>query len=409
MALLSAAAFWYGQRQQDLILFVFGIFGGMVLCVAASLVLGVAARLRRPVARPGRKQPLTVEAGFFRTTGFGLPLKWWMGLVDLEWQWAKPLGVQVRIREGSGLLAEKIRPGIRCHVSEIVREFTAADRFGLCQVTWRIPESRTLTILPFLGGLRKLPTLLARAGGGREAHWAGSPLGERLDIRRYIPGDSVRNILWKSFARTRELNARVPESSLQVSTRTVAFLITGRGDEAAAAAARAAIEEGALGIRWSFGTSGSPDPVHVKDAALIAIARSGSGGIPQTAPSINRGEGDLLHFLDRVYRAGARKCVLFVPARPGCWIESLIRVKGRWSGDLAVIVGFDGPDAATGVRKTGRASGTFDSREKWRRDLKEVLRRLSSEKIQALVLDRLTGRTFGMTRQRRNQNLRPLV
>ncbi len=97
-----------------------------------------------------------------------------------------------------------------------------------------------------------------------------------MEIRRYAPGDPVRHILWKVYARTRQLNVRVPERAIDRSRRTISYLLAGPEDEAAAAVARVALEQNLLGERWLFAADGSPEPQEEIEPALRAIARSGN-------------------------------------------------------------------------------------------------------------------------------------
>ena len=49
--------------------------------------------------------------------------------------------------------------------------------------------------------------------------------GDRIELRRYVPGDSARFIHWKVFGRTRKLMVRVPERALSRARRTVGVLV----------------------------------------------------------------------------------------------------------------------------------------------------------------------------------------
>ena len=87
----------------------------------------------------------------------------------------------------------------------------------------------------------------------------GRPDGDRMEIRPYTPGDSVRDIMWKGFARNRQLNVRLPERSVAFDDKACAYLVSGVGDEAASALARLTLECGLLGDDWRFGAD-SPSP-----------------------------------------------------------------------------------------------------------------------------------------------------
>ena len=84
----------------------------------------------------------------------------------------------------------------------------------------------------------------------------------------------MRDILWKNYARNRQLNVRLRERSVAHGQRILAYLLSGPDDEAAAAAARAALESGAFGDDWQFSADGTETPCGELDAALRAVARS---------------------------------------------------------------------------------------------------------------------------------------
>ena len=114
-----------------------------------------------------------------------------------------------------------------------------------------------------------------KATAGPGTHTSSTHLhGDRVELRRYVPGDSARFIHWKVFGRTRKLMVRVPERALSRARRTVAYLVAGAHDEAAAAAARAAIEEEALGTDWQFAADGSPEATSDRSEAIHKVMAS---------------------------------------------------------------------------------------------------------------------------------------
>ena len=84
-----------------------------------------------------------------------------------------------------------------------------------------------IEVLPHLGGIRRLPVLTSLTGGEEFPHPMGLEDGDRVELRRYVPGDSARFIHWKVFGRTRKLMVRVPERALSRARRTVAYLVAG--------------------------------------------------------------------------------------------------------------------------------------------------------------------------------------
>ena len=131
---------------------------------------------------------------------------------------------------------------------------------GFSRFTWRVTQESELLALPRAGNIKSLPLLRSLTAEDGIPDPGGNPEGDRMEIRPYVPGDSVRNILWKVYARTRHLNVRLAERSVYHSSRTLAWLLSGPHDEAAAAVARVAVESGALGEDWLFGADGSPTP-----------------------------------------------------------------------------------------------------------------------------------------------------
>src|SRR5690606_40595531 len=118
---------------------------------------------------------------------------------------------------------------------------------GYCLVAWSITQDVELLALPQSDNVRALPLLRSLTAEDGIPDPGGNPEGDRMEIRPYVPGDSVRDIMWKVYARNRHLNVRLPERSVFHSNRTLAYLLSSADDEAAAAVARVAVESGALG------------------------------------------------------------------------------------------------------------------------------------------------------------------
>ena len=76
--------------------------------------------------------------------------------------------------------------------------------------------------LPRLAGLSRMPALSSLASGDAAPHPMGLEDGDRLELRRYMPGDPARFIHWKVLSRTRRLMVRTPERALSLARRTAA-------------------------------------------------------------------------------------------------------------------------------------------------------------------------------------------
>lgn len=277
--LLSAAALrLYGYAAMDLVVFALCLCAFIIVIgsLFATLIAGyfvqrsVLAGLRPPHA----SEPLRLESGFFSDTGLALPALRWLPLVRLKWSIVDPSECETALSlSRDGTLQERCRPAARALGASIVRRFEVGDVLGLCRYRWRAETPTPYRILPSLGRLRPLTLQRARITEDGLPDLQGEPEGDRMETRPYAPGDPVRDILWKGFARNRELTVRLPERSVALDDRTFAYLLAGEGDEPAAALARMALQKRLLGDDWTFCADGS-DATRSLEAALDAIAHS---------------------------------------------------------------------------------------------------------------------------------------
>lgn len=393
VALVAGLALWrYGYGALDLVVFVLGVSGLVLAALCAFAVAAAAAWHRRLLSRrppPADVLPRRLETGVAVPTGFCLPSPQWLPLVKLRWIWLNPCGVECSVRSAGDSLEEVVEATRRCEVTSLRRRFFAYDAFGLASVAWERAAPAALTILPNPGLLRHMPALRSLAAGEGMHHEAGAPEGDRMEFRRYVPGDPVRNIMWKSYARTRQLNVRTPERSVDHARKIVGYLVAGPFDEPAAAAARVALESGALGDRWLFGADGTEAVVDQLDAALQVIARSGS------APEGATGLGG---FLQSVGVGGAVHCIVFAPGRPGPWTPEVLRVAREHPEMLTFVLGVDGLVRARPAQPLWRRFVWSDEPAPGVPidEVAELLLRLGG----GLVADRTTGRTSGTERHR---------
>src|SRR5262245_27085147 len=309
-ALCAASLRVYGYGSLDLVVFALAVSGLALLAFAMTLVSASAFYLRRADRSEPARLAARLEADRPLATGYSLTSLERVPLATLDWSWRRPAEVRTRVRAEAGRASEEVTPTRRCEASAVARRFRVADAFGLARVAWEREAPASFVVLPAIRGLRRLTWLQALASGEGIPHPAGRPEGDRMEMRRYVPGDSVRHILWKVFARTRQLEVRMPERSVHRARRTLAYLVAGPDDEAAAAAARVALESCALGEAWLFGADGTEAPTDRLDAALRAIARS-AGAAPDPGGDALRG---LRRFLAAARSDGSAHCVVFAPA-----------------------------------------------------------------------------------------------
>jgi hypothetical protein len=138
------------------------------------------------------------------------------------------------------------------------------------------------------------------------------PKGDRVEMRQYAPGDPLRMVLWKVYARSGKMMVRTPERSVAERKRGCAYLVTSPKDDATAAAARVAIERGLLGDDWSFAADGVDREADNRDEAFEIIARSGEARPEDRAARLGA-------FLASREAEGYQFCLLFIPPDDAAW------------------------------------------------------------------------------------------
>jgi len=385
----SVALLSFGFKKLDLVLLVVG-YGGVGLLAIATLIvassaLGLWLRLRRASFR---WLTSTFETGTPLPTGFSLPSLWWLPLVQVNWTWVSPHGDVADGVSGGGQLREQVTLRQRGIFPSVVRRIVVQDAFGLSRIAFHHRQPGPVEVLPHLGGIRRLPVLSSLTGGDDYPHPMGLEAGDRVELRRYVQGDSARFIHWKVFGRTRKLMVRTPERALSRARRTVAYLVTGAHDEAAAAAARAAIEEEALGMDWRFAADGSPEATSDRSEALHKVMTS--------SRFAGQSGGGMKRFLAEVDPGGPASLVVFAPPVMGAWLDEMRSVASRRYGRVRVVIAVDAvhdPDGQSQLRRWFLAPVTASGVQ--RADLERVGRALGQLRCEVVIIDRVSGRVLG--------------
>ncbi len=316
--LLFATAMWvYGVLARDLVLLVAGLGGALVLMALLLCTILTAAitwlRARKALT-PGE---LDLDTGIPQPTGYRLRRARWIPFAVVDWQWVNDGGGETKAfveleREGADLV-EMASPERRCIVQRVVRRFAVRDLFGLTEISWRRKEDVMLRVLPYRGMLSQMPPPAGMAEGDDLSDPYAEPKGDRVEMRQYAPGDPLRMVLWKVYARTGKMMVRTPERSVAERKRGCAYLVTSPQDDATAAAARVAIERRLLGDDWCFAADGVEREAHEdREAAFEIIARSGEAKPEDRA-------GRLASFLTRRESEGYQFCLLFIPPDEPAW------------------------------------------------------------------------------------------
>jgi len=393
--LVAAGSGWslwsLAYRQFDVVWLVLAYAVAALSLLSPVCVLLAAAVLARRGLHGQGVEPLSLETGGARATGYHLPALSWLPMVQLRWRWSRPVRVDVTTHVERGRRHESVRFARRGRLPGYVRLLRIEDPFGLSRVTLERPSEQAVDVLPHLGALSRVPSLMSYASGDDLPHPMGVDDGDRVELSRYVPGDPARFIHWRVFARTRQLMVRRPERALSVARRVAAFMVAGPDDDASAAIARLCVSRGMLGGEWRFGTDVRPAGTGRVDEAITWLCES--------AAHDARGGRGLSAFIEGVRSEGPAAFIVFAPARPGPWLQQVVDCAG--SARLRVLIGTDG------VSK-GRPTPLW-RRLFWRRDpvsatteeqLDTVVQTLASAHCEVSVVDRSAGRVLSEQHRR---------
>jgi hypothetical protein len=323
----------FGVERHDRVLLAVTACGLALMALALlAVVLTVACLWPRRLR--AEDEPLELGAGVPARTGYCVRFLNWLPLVKVEWAWEAPAKVEVRTTPRGSGLEEEVTANERGHHEEIVRRFTVSDVFGLTRFWFRRRQGRKVKVRPAPGAVDALRLLPQYDAGDLMAHPEGSPVGDLVEMREYGPGDPLKRVLWKVYARTGRLLVRLPEKSVMPCERTLAYLVAGEGDEPSAGVARHALESGALRADFVFGADGADNPTSETHEGLEQVVRS--------AGAREQGGDGLERFLAHGEAEGLRACVLFVPHTRGAWLDRVAEQVARRPGPFRVLVGVDG-------------------------------------------------------------------
>lgn len=343
----AIGAWAWGRGPGDLVLTAMGI--AVTAFVALTLVAMAVAtgylwwRIR--AAGPHAELVADAEVGRPFATGFAYPrLRFWP-LMDVVVEWARPHAVEVVGQDAPGVVREIVTPRDRGRFRAITRRFRVRDILGLTSFTFTTTTPATLRFLPESLAQDVLAAFQDRTGD-LHSHPAGEPAGDLVETRQYGPGDPLRIVLWKAFARTRRLLVRMPERAFSPSENVVAFMVAGRGDQATASLARALIELPTRERSFLFSADGAERPASDPDDALDLLIDS--AGFRDSG-----GQG--LHALAaQLGPASMRGCFLFVPSSAGPWLDPVLAFAGRPDVAPTIVMGVEGrvePSHAGTVRR----------------------------------------------------------
>jgi hypothetical protein len=389
LGVLIAVVLWAVSRlnrgeRTDLIVATVAI-GGLLVCLAdAPLVLAAAIWLRFRGLPATGTIPAELETGVAVRTPFRLGWVSWAPLFAFELAWEEPRGFDAWFDDDLLGRTEHIRPRVRGLYDAIERRVTIRDAFGLARVRFRLRTPCALRCVPGTAGITRLPLCEQFREGDGIGNPVGQPKGDPVEIRRYVPGDPIKLVNWKMYARLGELLVRTPERPMSPFITTLAYLVAAEGDDASASIAWTAIERGLLGPEVIFMADGAPEPTGTPATALNQIVRS--------AKHREHGGKGLRALLARGEASGTSAVILFVSPVAGPWLDRVTSVVARNRGPFRAVIGVD-----TNVMPSARPA-TKLRRKPWLsraqvepNDVHLVRQRLQNAGVQVVVVNQATG------------------
>ena len=362
IALFGGAGWWYGIRRMDFVALAAGFAGALTIFILFTCTLTCALFLFFASRRAVTSGTLDLATNLPQATGYRVSCPRWIPCVVARWSWENTGFIDdiVSVVREKGRLAETVTPARRRVADRFTRRFSVKDIFGLTEISWRRSETINLRVLPDRGMLTQMPPPVGMSDGDDVPDPWAAPAGDRVDMRPYVPGDPLRTVLWKIYARSGRMMVRIPERSVSERRKGCGYLVTGKGDDAASAVARIVVERGLLGDDWRFGADGVANYAAETGDALEIIAVSGDADYKYRAANPNEISG-LGSFIAKMRNDGFQSCVLFLPPDPAAWDYAARQTAGGGSMRIHVVIGVESlrPEQAGAQGLTRRAARWF--------------------------------------------------
>ena len=292
----------FGTHDQDMILKILGLAFALVALLFMLLAYLECWRL---IVKFNQGEPADfteAEVGQTLLTGFSIPSINLNPLFQLKVSWVEPTTSDYQLELYHGRLHELVCPMRRGRLTSVVRKIQLEDLFGLSEITWYHRHRSDLKFLPQSTQLS--PVKIQQPQEGEDLYDpTGRPQGDLVELRRYTDGDPLRWLLWRVYARNRQLIVRSPERAFSLKRDLIAYFVAHPTDEASASTARAYLETGMLGETYQFFADG-----------CSGAAQSQQGGIDHLLSST---QGETLDALGQLLALESRQlhgCVVFASA-----------------------------------------------------------------------------------------------
>ncbi len=163
------------------------------------------------------------------------------------------------------------------------------DSFGFCRIKWSMPlDARVEVSAPKLP-IQPLPVMAASSRVGDQWNQSTERSGDLFDLRSYDPSDGIKRILWKTYAKSRQLVVRRPEPAMIPEGEVALYLIAKKEDDHVAGAALSYIDElHQHQITVLFGTDGAAHAASDPSTAATEISAAGPYRFFSTQRDIQR-------------------------------------------------------------------------------------------------------------------------
>lgn len=322
-----------GQEKNDRIILVSGltILGAAAICSLCVLLTSIWLRFR---PEKSAVTALDAEVGIPFQTDYRLGVVAWNPLIRFEVAWERPFVASVNMVSTPAGVREEVVAESRAMHDCIPRRLIVTDVLGLARCVVRRKTRAQVFIKPQRGNAAAIAVCQQTFTSEQLPHPDGKPLGDLIETRRYAPGDSLKLVMWKVYARTGQLLVRNAEKTAAATQKGFAYFVAADGDEPTASTARTMLEAGAFGTNLLFGTDGAERVARTDAEAVKHVVRSAS--------KRDLGGKDLGSFLTRGAAEGILGGVLFVPPRPGAWLDQVAQALAGYRGKVQAVIGSDG-------------------------------------------------------------------
>ena len=131
------------------------------------------------------------------------------------------------------------------------------DALGLTKFRWTLPQFTEVEVSAKTLGIQPLPIVAASSQSGDQLSQSKERSGDLFDIKAYDPSDGAKRILWKTYAKSRQVVVRRPEPAIVPEGEVAAYLVANPLDDHVAGAMQGYLQQlRTQNIVVLFGTDG---------------------------------------------------------------------------------------------------------------------------------------------------------